>query len=146
MTIWDIQLLVLYPVRYIIFSPFSFPSLSSCSPIPSLKRGSRDVTPGKYLDFCFAQLRAYTWVTWRSHGYICSRWGISCRPSLSQACLVLIKHSLDCRHLNKPPSEAHRSDLLCVTNSYIRLSFLHWWITWYRPISLLHTSDACTIA
>ena len=41
-------------------------------------------------------------------------WGISCR--LSQTCSwywLLIKHNLDCRHQNKPPSGAHRSDMCC---------------------------------
>ena len=60
--------------------------------------------------------------------------------------LILIKHSLHCRYLNEPPSGAHRSGWLSVTNSHNRLSSLHGWITLCRPIILLYTSDACTIA
>ena len=138
--IWDIPLLVLSPcpLRHLSFLPFPVPLLLF-PPLPESWSGgpgmllSENVKISALLSCVCIDLTPA-----RIHL-------LQMRNEASLAfsnLLILIKHSLDFRHLNEPTSGTHRSDLQRVTNSHIRLSFLHGWITRYRPITLLHTPDS----
>ena len=110
-------------VRYIIFSPFPSPSLSSF-PDPQLPEAARVRECYSRKMFrsllcscsCVRRPESPDTHTVGTDIFVPGEAGpddrgISCR--LSQTGSILIEHSLDCRHLNEPPSGAHIGLIYC---------------------------------